>query len=66
VDIGVVYTCPRRCRRGRSVVAGFAWYDSKWLNRYLAAKQILADVAPSKLDEFVKAFDVFRTDPAFM
>jgi hypothetical protein len=47
------------------VAEGFNWYDSNWLNRYLAAKQVVADVAPSRLEEFVRAFDVLRTDPAF-
>jgi len=41
------------------------WYDSVWLRKYLAAKEIVARVAPHRLEEFVHSFDVLRTDPGF-
>ena len=41
------------------------WYDSQWLDLYIAAKQIVARVAPQRLSEFVDAFGPLRTDPAF-
>ena len=48
-----------------SMATGYRWYDSGWLNSYRSAKEIVASVAPHKLSEFVAAFDVLRTDPAF-
>lgn len=41
------------------------WYDAKWLRTYYAAKEIIARTAPSRLPEFVDAFQVLRTDPDF-
>jgi hypothetical protein len=41
------------------------WYDSVWLEKYLAAKEVIARVAPSRLQEFVDSFRVLRTDPSF-
>ena len=41
------------------------WYDSVWLNAYHAAKDIVARSAPSRLEDFVRSFDILRTDPAF-
>ena len=41
------------------------WYDSVWLNKYLAAKDVIARVAPARLQDFVDSFDVLRTDPSF-
>lgn len=37
------------------------WYDSVWLRAYLGAKDIVARVAPARLEEFVRAFDPLRT-----
>lgn len=41
------------------------WYDSLWLGKYFTARDIVARVAPNRLAQFVEAFAVFRTDPAF-
>lgn len=41
------------------------WYDSAWLSAYYAAKDVVARVAPARLDEFVRSFDVLRTSPGF-
>jgi hypothetical protein len=41
------------------------WYDSVWLGMFLAARRIVADVAPERLDAFVAAFAPLRTDPGF-
>ncbi len=41
------------------------WYDSAWLSAYYAAKDVIARVAPARLDEFVHSFDVLRTTPSF-
>jgi hypothetical protein len=41
------------------------WYDSGWLSKFLAAKDIIAQVSPSKLEAFVSSFRVLRTDPTF-
>ena len=43
----------------------FNWYDSKFLRQFEAARKFVAKVRPDRLDEFVSAFDVLRTDPAF-
>jgi len=41
------------------------WYDSIWLRRYFAAREIIRRVAPSRLADFDAAMAVFRTDPAY-
>ena len=41
------------------------WYDSQWLDLYIAAKHVVARVAPRRLCEFVDAFGPLRTDQAF-
>lgn len=41
------------------------WYDSDWLNVYYAAKDVIAEVAPSRLQDFVRSFDILRTDFGF-
>ena len=41
------------------------WYDSVWLGKYLAAKDVIARVAPARLPEFAASFDALRTDPRF-
>lgn len=41
------------------------WYDSVWLSAYYAAKDVVARVAPARLEEFVRSFDVLRTSPDF-
>ena len=46
--------------------AQLKWYDSAWLNKYLAAKDVIARVAPSRSEEFINSFRVLRTDPAFI
>jgi len=43
----------------------YPWYDSGWLSAYVLAKDFIRQNYPNKLDDFVHAFDVFRTDPAF-
>jgi hypothetical protein len=41
------------------------WYDSVWLSAYYAAKDVIARVAPTRMEEFVRSFDVLRTAPDF-
>jgi hypothetical protein len=41
------------------------WYDSIWLRRYFAAREIIGRVAPLRLADFDAAMAVFRTDPAY-
>lgn len=41
------------------------WYDSIWLSAYYRALDIVARVAPSRLEDFVRSFDILRTDPGF-
>jgi hypothetical protein len=41
------------------------WYDAQWLAKYLEAKEIVARVAPHRLEEFVRTFDVFRVPPDY-
>ena len=41
------------------------WYDSVWLGKYLAAKDVIARVAPGRLSEFIDRFAALRTDPSF-
>ena len=43
----------------------FPWYDSVWLRRYVAAKEIIGCVRPELLPRFVQAFEPFRTRPDF-
>jgi hypothetical protein len=43
----------------------YPWYDSVWLTSYVRAKAFLREHHPARLDEFVHAFDVLRTDPKF-
>ena len=43
----------------------FPWYDSTWLSRYHAAKQVIQKVRPGALDKFTEAFRVFHTRPDF-
>lgn len=43
----------------------YPWYDSNWLTVYMVAKDFIRQNHPHKLDEFVHAFDVLRTDPEF-
>lgn len=43
----------------------FPWYDSLWLMAYLTAKDFIRERHPRRLDDFVHAFDVFRTSPDF-
>lgn len=41
------------------------WYDSNWLNQYIAAKSIIRRIRPSLLPDFVAAFAPLRTRPDF-
>lgn len=41
------------------------WYDSIWLGKYLAARDIVAARAPERLTEFVDRFAGLRTNPDF-
>ena len=43
----------------------FSWYDSNFLRHYQATKKFLDVVCPDRVEEFVSAFDLLRTDPAF-
>jgi hypothetical protein len=47
------------------VSGDFPWYDSSWLASYVRAKAYIAEHQPRRLEEFVHAFDVLRTDPGF-
>jgi hypothetical protein len=48
-----------------TVQVGYPWYDSPWLAAYTGAKAFVAARHPARLEDFVHAFDVLRTDPAF-
>jgi hypothetical protein len=41
------------------------WYDSQWLLRYLRSKEFLATRHPTRVEEFVAAFDPLRTRSSF-
>ena len=41
------------------------WYDSRWLDAYLAAKEILRQTKPAKIAEFEDQLSIFRTSPSF-
>lgn len=41
------------------------WYDAVWLARFMEAREIVARVAPDRLDEFVRAFDILRVSADF-
>lgn len=43
----------------------FPWYDSFWLASYARAKRYVSQHYPIRLQEFLHAFDVLRTDPNF-
>ncbi len=43
----------------------YPWYDSGWLYVYTIAKDFIRENHPEKLNDFVRAFDVFRTNPEF-
>ena len=43
----------------------YPWYDSLWLTQYAQAKELIEEVRPQALDEFVRTFDVLRTRPDF-
>jgi hypothetical protein len=43
----------------------YPWYDSLWLSAYVLAKDFVAENHPQKLQEFVGAFNVFRTRPDY-
>ena len=61
-----IATAPLRDQpRAHLMSKQFPWYDSVWLRRYVAAKQVIARVRPALLPDFVRAFDRFRTRPDF-
>lgn len=41
------------------------WYDSTWLDRYFAAREMIAARSPAKATAFDEWLDVLRTDPGF-
>jgi hypothetical protein len=41
------------------------WYDAVWLDKFIEAKTIIARVAPTRLAEFVHAFEVLRPPPGY-
>jgi hypothetical protein len=41
------------------------WYDADWLAKYVEAREIVARVAPERLDAFTRSFDVLRMPPGF-
>ena len=41
------------------------WYDSVWLHRFLVAQQLIQQVQPTKVADFIHAFNPLRTDPNF-
>jgi hypothetical protein len=41
----------------------YPWYDSQWLNAYVAAKQLIGQIRPEQPPEFVERFEVLRTRP---
>jgi len=43
----------------------FPWYDSLWLSSYVIVKDFIQENYPQKLLEFVSAFEILRTNPAF-
>ncbi|MCJ7670533.1 MAG: hypothetical protein MUP67_00585 [Acidimicrobiia bacterium] len=43
----------------------YPWYDSQWLNAYVAAKALIGQIRPKQLPEFVERFEVLRTRPDF-
>lgn len=43
----------------------FPWYDSVWLRKYVAARELVERVRPARLPDFVRAFEPFRTRPDF-
>jgi hypothetical protein len=51
--------------QGRAMGNDLIWYDSIWLGKYIAAREIIARVAPARMGEFSNAMAVLRTDPGF-
>lgn len=43
----------------------YPWYDSNWLSDYTYVKNFITENYPSKLAEFIEAFDPLRTHPDF-
>lgn len=41
------------------------WYDSRWLDTYLAAKEILRQTEPAKIAEFEERLSILRTPLSF-
>jgi hypothetical protein len=55
----------RRLNSECKMTTKLPWYDSQWLELYLTAKELVGNVAPSKLPEFIECFEILRTDPDF-
>jgi hypothetical protein len=47
------------------MISELKWYDSRWLETYLAAKEIVRQTAPAKFAEFEERLSIFRTSPSF-
>lgn len=43
----------------------FPWYDSQWLRRYVASKDLLAKIDPKLAEQFVESMQILRTPPDF-
>ncbi len=41
------------------------WYDAAWLHQFIVAQKLIKQFQPSKLNDFIHAFDRLRTDPNF-
>ena len=48
-----------------TLAAKFPWYDSLWLQQYVAAKDFLTEHYPVKMEEFEQAMQPLRTRPDF-
>lgn len=51
--------------RGGREAAGKNWYDAIWLAKFIQARSIVARVAPTRLAEFVQAFEILRPPPGY-
>jgi hypothetical protein len=43
----------------------FPWYDSPWLQKYTAAKELIGHLRPDQLSRFIETFEPLRTRPDF-
>ncbi len=51
--------------RSQQVGNRYPWYDSIWLTKYVHAKEMIQQLRPEKMSEFVAAFERLRTRPDF-